>query len=56
VTRGPVRNNMHGMGPIGSGCKGDATHVGLTGHIFTHVQRAIHLLKRHRLCKSVSDF
>jgi hypothetical protein len=43
VTRGPVQNDMHEMGPIGSGCWGDATHVGLTGHIFMHVQRIIHL-------------
>jgi hypothetical protein len=37
VTQGPVQNDMHGMGPIGSGCWADATHVVLTGHIFMHV-------------------
>jgi hypothetical protein len=40
-----------------SGYRGDATHIGLTGHIFMHVQRIIHLSeKKHRFCKSVSDF
>jgi hypothetical protein len=43
VTWGPVQNDMHDRGPIGSGYRGDATHIGLTGHIFMHVQRIIHL-------------
>jgi hypothetical protein len=43
VTRGPVQNDTHDIGPIGSGPGGDAMHAELTGYIFMHVQRIIHL-------------
>jgi hypothetical protein len=43
VTRGPVQNDMHDIGPIASGYRGDATHTDLTGHLFMHVQSIIHL-------------
>jgi hypothetical protein len=43
VTRGPVQNVIHEIGPIGGYDRCNTTHLGLTGHICMPVVRMYHV-------------